>query len=131
MLIRGEAGAGKSSLALVLIDRARQQGLYAALVGDDRIGLERHHGRLVARSHPALAGLVEVRGLGLVPAPGVAQAAIVRLVVDLVESLPRLPPAPSPPADLLGLALPRLMLDRSMRASGLAPRLVLDALGEG
>lgn len=130
VLIRGAAGSGKSSLALALLDRGAQEGFHASLVGDDRIGLERHHGRIVARGHPALAGLVELRGLGLLRAASRAEAAIVRLVVDLVEALPRLPDAGPAPADLLGVAIPVLVLDRSMRAAGLGPRLVLDTLAQ-
>ncbi|MGZ3349538.1 MAG: serine kinase, partial [Xanthobacteraceae bacterium] len=59
VLIRGPAGAGKSRLALALIDAA-QAGLlpFARLVGDDRVHLEPHHGRLVVRPAPPLAGLI-------------------------------------------------------------------------
>src|SRR5438105_3331163 len=66
ILIRGPAGAGKSRLALALIGAA-ECGLiaFARLVGDDRLQLAAAHGRLLARAPPALAGLIEVRGLGL------------------------------------------------------------------
>lgn len=128
ILIRGESGAGKSSLALALLDRARQEGGYGALVGDDRIGLTRHHGRIVARGHPALRGLIEIRGMGLVRASPLADAAVIRLVVDLVGTLPRLPDTPLDPVDILGVAIRRIMLDRSIRDCALAPGLVLDAL---
>lgn len=37
VLIRGASGAGKSSLALALVDAAAARGLFARLVGDDRI----------------------------------------------------------------------------------------------
>lgn len=128
LLVRGESGAGKSSLALALLDRARQEGEYGALVGDDRIGLTRHHGRIVARSHPALRGLVEIRGMGLVEASPLADAAVIRLVVDLVGTLPRLPDTPMDSVELLGVAIRRIMLDRSIRDRALAPGLVRDAL---
>ncbi|GJE17314.1 HPr kinase/phosphorylase [Methylobacterium marchantiae] len=128
ILIRGEAGAGKSSLALSLLDRARQDGSYAALVGDDRIGIQHCHGRVVARCHRALHGLIEIRGLGLVPQSSLADAAIVRIVVDLVETLPRLPNASPDTTDLLGKTIRRIMLDRSIRDSGLAPGIILDIL---
>ncbi|MGA7487776.1 MAG: serine kinase, partial [Xanthobacteraceae bacterium] len=50
VLIRGPAGAGKSQLALALI-HAGETGLlrFARLVGDDRVHLEAHHGRLLVR----------------------------------------------------------------------------------
>ena len=128
ILIRGESGAGKSSLALALLDRARQEGGYGALVGDDRIGLTPYHGRVVARGHPALRGLIEIRGIGLVEASPRADAAVIRLVVDLVGTLPRLPDTPMDSVDVLGVAIRRIMLDRNIRDRALAPGLVLDAL---
>jgi HPr kinase/phosphorylase len=66
VLIRGPAGAGKSQLALALI-QAADTGLlrFARLIGDDRLHLEVHHGRLLVRPAAALAGLIEVRGLGI------------------------------------------------------------------
>ncbi|MFD0936192.1 HPr kinase/phosphorylase, partial [Methylobacterium trifolii] len=88
VLIRGEAGAGKTSLALALIDCVTGTGRFAALVGDDRIRLERHDGRLVARPHPAVAGLAEIRGFGIA-ATDWLPAAVLRLVVDLVAAAPR------------------------------------------
>ncbi|WP_019906065.1 HPr kinase/phosphatase C-terminal domain-containing protein [Methylobacterium sp. 77] len=130
ILIRGESGAGKSTLALSLLDRAGRDGSYAALVGDDRVEIEHRHGRIVARGHPALHGLIEVRGIGLMPHSALADAAVIRLVVDLVETLPRLPDAPPDPVDLLGVMIRRIMLDRSICDRGLAPGLVLDALAE-
>ena len=66
VLIRGPAGSGKSRLALALLHAAKQ-GLmpFARLVADDRAHVEAAHGRLLVRPAPALAGLIEVRGLGI------------------------------------------------------------------
>jgi HPr kinase/phosphorylase len=66
LLIRGPAGSGKSLLTFKLI-AAAQSGLlpFARLVGDDRIRLEPCHGRLLVRAPDTLAGLIEVRGLGI------------------------------------------------------------------
>jgi len=66
LLIRGPAGSGKSLLTFRLI-AAAQSGLlpFARLVGDDRIRLEPCHGRLLVRAPDTLAGLIEVRGLGI------------------------------------------------------------------
>ncbi|HEX8418300.1 MAG TPA: hypothetical protein VF641_11945 [Methylobacterium sp.] len=128
VLIRGAAGSGKSALALALLDRAAQGGLHASVVGDDRVRLVRHAGRLVARPHPALPGLIEVRGLGIFRTRTQLDAAVVRLIVDLVEASPRLPDPSGAEADLLGVALPRLQIDRGLRAAGLGPVLVFDAL---
>jgi HPr kinase/phosphorylase len=107
VLIRGPAGSGKSKLALALIDAA-QTGLlaFARLVGDDRIHLEARHGRLLVRPAAPLAGLIEVRGLGirrLAHEP----VAVVGLVVDLAaDDADRLPE--SSETLICGITLPRL-----------------------
>ena len=82
VLILGSAGAGKSQLALALI-QAGETGLlrFARLVGDDRVHLDAHHGRLLVRPATALAGLIEVRGLG-VRRLDYEPMAVVGLVVD-------------------------------------------------
>src|ERR1700681_129941 len=92
ILIRGPAGAGKSRLALGLI-QAAQCGLlsFARLVGDDRLELAASHGRLLARPAQALAGLIEVRGVGI-RRVDYEPVAVVGLVVDLaVAEAERLP----------------------------------------
>lgn len=114
VLIRGPSGSGKSALCLALLDRFFLEGRHARLVGDDRIRLEAHHGRLVARPHPALAGLIEIRGLGIRRLAAHAPAAVLRLVVDLVAEAARMPdrlPEMSATALILGVALPRLVLE--------------------
>ena len=66
VLIRGPSGAGKSRLALELIEAARAGYLlFARLVADDRVHLEAVGGRLLVRPAEALAGLIEVRGVGI------------------------------------------------------------------
>jgi serine kinase of HPr protein (carbohydrate metabolism regulator) len=112
VLIRGPAGAGKSTLCLELLDHADASGGHARLVGDDRIRLSLHQGRIVARGHPAVKGLIEIRGLGIRRLVDISEAAVIRLVVDLVESAPRIPAEPSDSALILGVALPRLVLER-------------------
>lgn len=128
ILIRGASGAGKSTLALLLLDRAALTDRPAGLVGDDRIGLTRLGDTVLARPHPALGARIEVRGVGLLEATAASGSAPLRLVVDLVAARPRLPDAPMTGVDLLGLTLPGLTLDPATLRSGLAPRLVLDAL---
>jgi HPr kinase/phosphorylase len=107
VLIRGPAGAGKSRLALALIGAA-QTGLirFARLIGDDRVELEACHGRLLVRPAPALAGLIELRGLGIRQLPFEALA-VVGLVVDLAaEDAERLPEPNK--ATISGVRIPRL-----------------------
>lgn len=81
VLIRGVSGSGKSTLARLLVARATQNGMFARLIGDDRVYVTESHGRLIARGHPAIAGRMEVRGVGIVETE-FEQACIIRLVVD-------------------------------------------------
>lgn len=112
LLIRGPAGAGKTSLALELIARAGAQGLFARLVADDRVLLRAMSGRLIASPHPAIAGRLEVRGLGVVAAPHLPSA-IVRLVVDLDPQAPRMPEGAGE-TTLAGVSVPLLRTQREM-----------------
>ena len=85
-LIRGPSGSGKSQLALALIEAAAQGALpFARLVADDRVFVEGRAGRLLVRPAPELAGLIEVRGLGIRLLP-YDPVAVVGLVVDLAAS---------------------------------------------
>ena len=65
VLIDGASGSGKSSLALALIDRG------AHLIGDDGVTLRRAGRRLWAQPPPNIAGLLEIRNVGIVELPTV------------------------------------------------------------
>jgi len=88
VLLRGPSGSGKSDLALRLI----QAG--AMLVADDRCDLSVVRGRLFVSAPAAIRGLIEVRGLGILPMRYRAKAPV-SLVIDLVKPdvVERLPPA--------------------------------------
>lgn len=129
VLILGPAGAGKSSLARALVGRWRARGLFAAIVADDRVRLHRAANRLTARPHPAIAGLMEVRGVGVVAEAG-EPAALLRAVVELSEAeVDRMPSAASRTRAILGLELPGLLLDsrRSAEESAEIVAIWLDA----
>ena len=98
MLIRGPSGSGKSRLAFDLILAGRSGQIPpAVLVGDDRVHLEAGQGQIVVRPAPELAGLIEIRGLGIRRCDFIAEA-VVGLVVDLwAADAERLPAAGSPP----------------------------------
>lgn len=108
VLIRGPSGAGKSRLALALIEAARAGVLpFARLVGDDRVHLSAAAGRLLVRPATALAGLIEMRGIGIVRMAH-EPCAVVGIVVDLGGSAERLPQAGQRQATVEGITLPRL-----------------------
>lgn len=109
VLIRGPSASGKSRLALELIEAARAGAvLFARLVADDRVHLEIAGGRLLARPAAALAGLIEVRGVGLLRMAH-EPSAIVGLVVDLAAAdATRLPAPDQRKTDIGGIFLPRL-----------------------
>ena len=109
VLIRGASGAGKSDLALRLVDRG------GVLVADDQVIVRAAAtgdggSRLLASAPPALAGLIEVRGMGIARLPHLAETAL-GLLVDLraggeAERLPE-------PwrEEVLGHGVPGLRLD--------------------
>jgi serine kinase of HPr protein (carbohydrate metabolism regulator) len=116
-LIRGPSGSGKSRLALELIEMARTGSLpFARRVADDRVHLEAAHGRLLARPAEALAGLIEVRGVGLIRLTHEASA-VVGVVVDLAAAdARRLPEAASHRTEIHGIQLPRLAVESGTAA---------------
>jgi HPr kinase/phosphorylase len=109
VLIRGPSGAGKSQLAFDLILAGRAGQLPSAvLVGDDRVHLEASNGQLVVRPARELAGLIEIRGLGIRHCD-FAEEAIVGLVVDLsAPDAARLPQPEALQARVCGVEIPRI-----------------------
>jgi len=109
VLIRGNSGTGKSRLAFDLILAGRAGQIPAAvLVGDDRVILERRRGDLLVRPAPELAGLIEIRGIGIRRCDFAAEAAV-GLVVDLAApDGDRLPLPEALWVTIEGVELPRL-----------------------
>lgn len=109
ILVRGPAGSGKSRFVLQMLAAAKA-GLvaFARLVADDRVELISAHGRIIARPPAELAGLIEVRGLGIrrvAHEPG----AVVNLVLDLGDpQAERMPEPAAGVAVIAGVELPRL-----------------------
>jgi HPr kinase/phosphorylase len=102
LLIIGPSGAGKSSLAI------RLMALGASLVSDDQTTVRVQDGQLWANCPaPAMSGLIEARGLGILRAPVVAGTALV-LVADLSRlETDRLPPVRH--TMILGCELPLVL----------------------
>ena len=110
VLLRGPSGVGKSALALALVAAARARGRFARLVADDRVLLRPADDRLVVMPHPAIAGRVERRFVGIAPITHEARA-LARLVVDLepaASGVVRLPEATD--TVLAGVRLKRIVL---------------------
>ena len=102
LLIEGPPGSGKSSLALALIDRG------AMLVGDDGVLIERDGHVVRASPAPATQGLLEVRNVGLLTFPTLADVPIA-LIVTLDPAAPRFRDAPDW-LDRAGCRLPQIAL---------------------
>lgn len=102
LLIDGAPGAGKSSLALALIDRG------AMLVGDDGVMLDAQGGHLIAAPHPRIAGKLEVRNVGLVDFP-VSAPVPVALMLRLDDAAPRFIDM-AERQDIMGIDLPLVRL---------------------
>ena len=102
LVFEGPPGSGKSSLALSLIDRG------AILIGDDGVTLSLEGDRIMASPPPNIAGLLEIRGVGLVTFP-TCESAPVALILSLVEEghTERLP-GMLVSRQLLGISIPVL-----------------------
>ena len=113
VLIRGPSGAGKSRLAFDLILAGRTGQLpRAVLVGDDRVHLATAGDQLWVRPARELAGLIEIRGLGI-RRLDFTDVAVVGLVVDLAaDDAERLPPPEALRTPLNGVMLPRIPVGR-------------------
>lgn len=105
VLIRGPAGSGKSWLVLALLEAKLP---FTRLVADDRVQIAAAHGRLLVSPAPALAGLIESRGLGILRLPH-EPVAIAGWVIDLAaDDAERLPEQSRRTAEVAGITLPRL-----------------------
>lgn len=122
VLLLGKSGSGKSDLALRLIDEpgcgTGEKALHAQLVADDQVCLTQDGAQVLAQAPEALAGKLEMRGIGIVAAP-YAGPVTVELVVELMdaEEIERMPDESQLQQNLLGIAMPRIMLDPNKPSS--------------
>jgi serine kinase of HPr protein (carbohydrate metabolism regulator) len=120
-LITGPSGAGKSDLALRLLDRG------FALVSDDQTIVRRDGTRLLASAPPAIAGKLEIRGLGIVDVETVSDVPVA-LLVELTSEIQRLPDD-SRERPILGVALPLITIDAMTASAPSKVALALDRMG--
>lgn len=121
ILIGGRSGAGKSDLALRLIDRG------ALLVSDDYTVVRRENGRLLARAPATIEGKIEVRGVGVVTFP-VARDVPVGLYVQLGTEIQRLPEEGASIV-IAGQTLPVVRANALEASAPLKVELALDQIG--
>jgi serine kinase of HPr protein (carbohydrate metabolism regulator) len=119
VLIEGPSGAGKSDLALRLIDRG------AVLVSDDYTLTQRIDKALLASAPTTIAGIMEVRGLGIQQMAHVDRVPVALMVVvgEPVERMPE----PGRGRKIAGIDIPLVVL-AALEAS--APIKVEMALAE-
>ncbi len=121
VLITGRPGAGKSDLALRLLDRG------ARLVADDATLVVRTGEGLRATAPDTIRGRMEVRGIGIVAVEALEAAPVV-LLVELGQAGDRLPATDDCRA-IAGVALPVVRLDGAEASAPIKVEWALRGLG--
>jgi serine kinase of HPr protein (carbohydrate metabolism regulator) len=106
ILLRGPSGAGKSVLALALLDRWEGRGQPAFLVSDDRVDLVQTGRHLSMQAPDSLAGLIELRGRGIISRPH-RNLVTLHLIIDLVPDMIRMLEEDQLVTEISGTSIPR------------------------
>jgi HPr kinase/phosphorylase len=124
ILLRGPPGAGKSDLALRLIDAG------ARLVADDQTELHRSAGKIFVSAPVEISGLIEARGVGILHLDALAKARLA-LLADLVKpsEIERLPESRA--EEVLGISVPLIVLAPFEPSAAAKLRFALRALQAG
>ena len=120
VLIEGESGAGKSDLALRLIDRG------AVLVSDDYTLLRRNGQELIASAPDTIVGQIEVRGLGIIPVDHIDKAPVA-LFVRLTDAPERMP-QPDEVRRVAGVDIREVAIDARSASAAIKVELALKHL---
>jgi len=131
LLLRGASGAGKSDLAYRFLHLPQGERTTAPiLVADDQVVMTRDGDRIYVAPPPAIAGKLELRGIGILDLPYLNKASL-RLVVDLCqpEEIERLPDW-TDRAEYLGIELPLIRLSPFQTSAALKLRSALDMSGK-
>jgi serine kinase of HPr protein (carbohydrate metabolism regulator) len=126
VLILGGSGTGKSDLALRLVDEG------ARLVADDRCDLYLRQGKLHARPPATIAGLMEIRGIGIIAMPHVKNTMVTMAVRLSQARAPRLPEPVFylPPLKIAG-KIPLIVVNAAAASATARIRAALEALEQG
>jgi HPr kinase/phosphorylase len=137
-ILQGPSGSGKSDLALRFLALSMNLDALGTgegsaperpmLVSDDQVIVRSINGRLFVRPPGAIAGKLEVRGLGIIDVPHRSEAEL-RLMVALTtpENVPRIPTA-KPVVMLLGAPTPLIKLAPFDASAPIKLRLALSRL---
>lgn len=121
VLISGISGAGKSDLALRLIDRG------FILVADDQTVVQKRGERLYVSAPATIRGKLEVRGLGIVDMPATEDVPLA-LVAELTSDVQRLP-SDARERMICGLNVPLISVDALTASAPSKVALALDRFG--
>lgn len=111
VLVTGPSGSGKSRVAMDLIQAAHADALFAALVSDDRVGLRITGTRILAIAPPQIAGMIEVRGSGILKVANLPRAVMhIAIAVGQPQGDQRFPPAEDRYSPAPGVDLPLIYL---------------------
>ena len=121
VLIAGPSGTGKSDLSLRLIDRGY------TLVSDDQTVVQKRGEQLHASPPATIRGKLEIRGLGIIDMPFVADVPVA-LVVELTGDIQRLPDD-SRYRVICGVSVPLISVDALSASAAAKVALALDRFG--
>lgn len=121
VLLTGLSGAGKSDLALRLIDRG------FTLVSDDQTIVKRKGDQLIASCPATIAGKLEIRGIGIVDMDYQSDVPVA-LLVELASEVQRLPDD-SRFRPILGVPIPLISLDAMAASAASKIAVALDRFG--